>query len=579
MTSTARKSPSDLRSARWFAPDDLRSFGHRSRLMQMGYAPEDWAGRPVVAIINTWSDINPCHAHFKDRVQDIKHGILQAGGFPLELPALSLSEPFVKPSTMLYRNMLAMEVEELLRCHPVDGAVLMGGCDKTTPGLLMGATSAGLPAIYVPAGPMLRGNWQGRVLGSGSDAWKFWDERRAGNISAAEWTAIEGGIARSHGHCMTMGTASTMTAIAEAIGMTLPGASSIPAADANHVRMCAAAGRRVVEMIWEDLVPAKIQTRAAFENAIRVAVAMGCSTNAIIHVIAQGRRAGHAIGLADFEAASQVPVIANVRPSGEQYLMEDFFYAGGLPGLMSRMKQHLQLDALTVTGRTLGENIAGAAVHNADVIRDLDNPLYASGALAVLTGNLAPDGCVIKPSACAQHLLKHAGPALVFDDYPTMKATLDRDDLDVTPDHVIVLRNAGPQGGPGMPEWGMLPIPKKLVKQGVRDMLRISDARMSGTSYGACILHVAPESYIGGPLALARTGDVIAVDVAARSINLQVPEAELAARRAAWSPPPPRFERGYGWMFARHIRQANEGCDFDFLETGFGGPIAEPAIY
>jgi dihydroxy-acid dehydratase len=577
--SDRRKSPADLRSARWFAPDDLRSFGHRSRLMQMGYAPEDWAGRPVVAILNTWSDINPCHAHFKDRVQDIRHGILQAGGFPLELPALSLSEPFVKPSTMLYRNMLAMEVEELLRCHPVDGAVLMGGCDKTTPGLLMGATSAGLPAIYVPAGPMLRGNWQGKVLGSGSDAWKFWDERRAGNISDADWTAIEGGIARSHGHCMTMGTASTMTAIAEAIGMTLPGASSIPAADANHLRMCAASGRRIVEMIWEDLTPAKIQTRAAFENAIRIAMAMGCSTNAIIHVIAQARRAGHDIGLADFEAASQVPVIANVRPSGETYLMEDFYYAGGLPGLMSRMRQHLRLDALTVTGKALGENIAGAAVHNDDVIRSLDNPIYAEGALAVLTGNLAPDGCVIKPCACDARLLKHAGPALVFDDYPTMKATLDREDLEVTPDHVIVLRNAGPQGGPGMPEWGMLPIPKKLVKQGVRDMVRISDARMSGTSYGACILHVAPESYVGGPLALVRTGDAIAIDVAKRSIDLQVSAEDLAARRAAWSPPPPRFERGYGWMFARHIRQAHEGCDFDFLQSDFGKAAGEPAIY
>ena len=579
MTTTTRKSPADLRSARWFAPDDLRAFGHRSRIMQMGYAPSDWAGRPVIAIVNTWSDINPCHAHFKHRVEDVKRGILQAGGFPLELPALSLAEIFVKPTTMLYRNMLAMDVEELLRSHPVDGAVLMGGCDKTTPALLMGATSAGLPSIFVPAGPMLRGNWQGRVLGSGSDVWKYWDERRAGNISGEDWVNIEAGIARSDGHCMTMGTASTMTAIAEAIGMTLTGASSIPAPDANHIRMCAEAGRRIVGMVWEDLTPARIQTRAAFGNAIRVAMAMGCSTNAIIHVIAQGRRAGHDIGLADFEAASRVPVIANVRPSGDKYLMEDFFYAGGLPALMSQMQGHLDLSALTVTGKTLGENIAGAAVFNPDVIRSLDNPVYASGALAVLKGNLAPDGCVIKPSACAQHLLKHSGPALVFDDYPTMKATLDRDDLDVTPDHIIVLRNAGPQGGPGMPEWGMLPIPKKLVKQGVRDMLRISDARMSGTSYGACILHVAPEAYIGGPLALARTGDVIAVDVAKRSIDLRVSAAELAARRAAWTPPPPRFERGYGWMFARHIRQAHEGCDFDFLQSDFGKAVGEPVIY
>jgi dihydroxy-acid dehydratase len=546
----------------------------------MGYAPEDWRGRPVVAIINTWSDINPCHAHFKRRVEDIKRGVLQAGGLPIELPALSLAETYVKPTTMLYRNMLAMEVEELLRCHPVDGAVLMGGCDKTTPALLMGATSAGLPAIYVPAGPMLRGNWNGQVLGSGSDVWKYWDERRAGTITAEDWVGVEAGVARSEGHCMTMGTASTMTAIAEAIGMTLPGASSIPAADANHMRMCAAAGRRIVDMIWEDLAPSRILTRASFENGINVAMAMGCSTNAIIHLIAQARRAGCGIGLDDFESASRsVPVIANIRPSGERYLMEDFFYAGGLPGLMSRMREHLDLTALTVTGRQLGENIAGAAVHNDDVIRPLDNPVYFEGALAVLKGNLAPDGCVMKPSACDPRLRQHAGPAIVFDDYPAMKAAVDRDDLDVTPDHVMVLRNAGPQGGPGMPEWGMLPIPKKLLKQGVRDMLRISDARMSGTSYGACILHVAPEAYVGGPLSLVRTGDVISVDVSARRIELQVAPDELARRKGAWVPPSPRFERGYGWMFAQHIQQANEGCDFDFLRAGFGRPAPEPAIF
>ncbi|WP_342235974.1 L-arabinonate dehydratase [Inquilinus sp. OTU3971] len=580
MTDTPRKTPDTLRSARWFAPDDLRAFGHRSRAMQMGYGPDDWVGRPVIALINTWSDANPCHAHFKHRVEDVKRGVLQAGGFPIELPALSLSESYVKPTTMLYRNLLAMEVEELLRSHPVDGAVLLGGCDKTTPGLLMGATSAGLPTIYLPAGPMLRGNWKGKVLGSGSDAWKFWDERRAGNISDQDWLDIEGGIARSYGHCMTMGTASTMTAIAEAIGMTLPGASSIPAADAGHIRMSSACGRRIVEMVWEDLVPARIQTRAAFENAIVVAMAMGCSTNAIIHVVAMARRAGHDIGLDDFDAASrEVPVIGNVRPSGDQYLMEDFFYAGGLPALMTRLRDHLKLDALTVSGRTLGDNIAGAEIYNEDVIRPIDNPVYAEGALAVLRGNLAPDGCVIKPSACEPRFLKHSGPALVFDDYPAMKAAIDSDDLDVTPDHVLVLRNVGPQGGPGMPEWGMLPIPKKLVKQGIRDMVRISDARMSGTSYGACILHVSPESYIGGPLALLRTGDIVTLDVAARRIGMEVSDEELARRRAELQPPQPRYERGYGWMFNRHIRQAHEGCDFDFLETGFGAPVGEPDIF
>src|SRR3954465_2396968 len=575
-----RVKPEDLRSARWFGPADLRSFGHRSRAMQMGYAPEEWTGKPVIAIINTWSDLQPCHLHFKHRVDDVKRGILMAGGFPVELPALSVSESYVKPTTMLYRNMLAMEAEELLRSHPVDGAVLMGGCDKTTPGLLMGATSAGLPMIFMPAGPMLRGNWKGKVLGSGSDAWKFWDERRAGNISDADWVNVQAGIARSHGTCMTMGTASTMTAIAEAIGMCLPGASSIPAADANHLRMCSDPGRGTGDMGGEDLTPRRIQTRQAFENGIAVAMAMGCSTNAIIHLIAQARRAGCDIGLDDFESASRkVPVIANVRPSGDRYLMEDFFYAGGLPALMSRIKQHLHLDALTVTGKTLGENIAHAEVYNDDVIRTVNNPIYAEGALAVLKGNLAPDGCVIKPSACEPRFLKHTGPALVFDDYPAMKKAIDDPDLDVTADHVLILRNAGPQGGPGMPEWGMLPIPTRLVKQGVRDMVRLSDARMSGTSYGACILHVAPESYVGGPLALVQNGDRITLDVAARSINLDVPEAELAKRRAEWKAPERRFERGYGWMFTKHIRQANEGCDFDFLETSFGAPVGEPSIY
>jgi dihydroxy-acid dehydratase len=575
-----RKTPAELRSARWFGPADLRSFGHRSRAMQMGYAPEEWQGRPVIAIVNTWSDLQPCHLHFKTRVEDVKRGILMAGGFPVELPALSLSESFVKPTTMLYRNMLAMEVEELLRSHPVDGAVLMGGCDKTTPGLLLGATSMGIPAIFVPAGPMLRGNWQGKVLGSGSDSWKYWDELRAGKITDQDWLGVEQGIARSHGTCMTMGTASTMTAIAEAAGMVLPGGSSIPAADAGHVRLCSESGRRIVDMVWEDLTPARIQTRPAFENAIVVAMAMGCSTNAIIHLIAMARRAGHDIGLDDFERASRkVPVIGNVRPSGSTYLMEDFFYAGGICGLMARVAGHLHLDCLTVTGRTLGENIAGARVFNDDVIRPLDNPIYGEGSLAVLKGNLAPDGCVIKPAAMEQRFLRHAGPAVVFDDYPSMKKAVEDESYPFTPDSVMVLRNAGPQGGPGMPEWGMLPMPRRLLKEGHRDMLRLSDARMSGTSYGACVLHVAPESFIGGPLALLRTGDVVEVDVPARRIDMRVPEEELARRRAAWTPPPPRFERGYGFAFTKHIQQADQGCDFDFLRSDFGAPVAEPAIY
>jgi dihydroxy-acid dehydratase len=579
MTS-AKKTPASLRSARWFAPDDLRSFGHRSRMMQMGYAPEDYLDRPIIAIINTWSDLQPCHTHFRQRAEDVKRGVLQAGGFPVEMPAISLAEMYVKPTTMMYRNMLAMETEELLRSHPVDGAVLMGGCDKTGPALLMGATSAGFPAIFVPAGPMLRGNYKGTILGSGSDSWKYWDERRAGRISKADWLGVEGGIARSHGTCMTMGTASTMTAIIESIGMSLPGSSSIPADDSNHIRMAAESGRRIVDMVWDDLTPPKIQTRAAYENAIKVAMAMGCSTNAIIHLIAMARRAGCDIGLDDFEKASrEVPVIANIRPSGDKYLMEDFFYAGGLPGLMTRLRDKLDLGAMTVTGRTLGENIATAEVHNDDVIRTLDNALYDEGALAVLKGNLAPDGCVIKPSACEPRFFRHTGPALVFDDYPSMKAAVDDETLDVTADHVLILRNAGPQGGPGMPEWGMLPIPKKLVKQGIRDMLRLSDARMSGTSYGACILHVAPESYIGGPLALVKNGDMISVDIDARAIRLEISDAEMARRKSQWKPPAKHYERGYGYAFSKHIQQANEGCDFDFLQTDFGAPVGEPHIY
>lgn len=577
---TRRKGSGELRSARWFGPADLRSFGHRSRAMQMGYAPEEWTGKPVIAIVNTWSDLNPCHVHFKQRVDDVRRGILMAGGFPVELPALSVSESYVKPTTMMYRNMLAMETEELLRSHPIDGAVLMGGCDKTTPGLLLGATSMNIPAIYLPAGPMLRGNWQGRVLGSGSDSWKYWDELRAGKITDQDWLGVEGGIARSYGTCMTMGTASTMTAIAEAVGMVLPGGSSIPAADAGHIRLASESGRRIVDMVWEDLTPSRIQTRQAFENAIAVAMAMGCSTNAIIHLIAMARRAGQEIGLEDFERYSRrVPVIGNVRPSGDTYLMEDFFYAGGLRALMGQIRPHLHLDCLTVTGRTLGENIDGARVYNSDVIRTTENPIYGQGSLAVLRGNLAPDGCVIKPAAMDQRFLKHAGPALVFDDYPSLKRAVDDESLDVTPDHVLVLRNAGPQGGPGMPEWGMLPMPKRLLREGHRDMLRLSDARMSGTSYGACVLHVAPESYVGGPLALLRTGDVVSVDVEARSIRMEVPDEELARRRAAWTAPERRFERGYGWMFSQHIQQANEGCDFDFLRTEFGAPVPEPVIY
>jgi len=577
MASERKKSSQDLRSCRWLGRDDLRAFGHRSRLQQFGYDRADWAGKPVIGILNTWSDINPCHGHLRARAEDVKRGVWQAGGFPIELPAMSLAEPFVKPSTMLYRNFLAMECEELLRSHPIDGAVLMGGCDKTTPGLLMGAISMGLPAIYVPAGPMLRGNWRGRTLGSGSDVWKYWDEKRAGRIGEAEWREIEGGISRSFGTCMVMGTAATMMAITEALGFSLPGASSIPAPDANHPRMCAAAGRRIVDMVWEDLTPDKILTPAAFDNAIRVHMALGGSTNAIIHVIAMARRAGIALDMQRFDEISRhVPVIANITPSGK-YLMEDFFYAGGLRALMAAMSDLLDISAVTVTGRPLGDNIAGAETYLPDVIHPLSAPLYPEGATAVLTGNLAPRGCVMKPAAADKRLLQHRGRALAFENYEHMAREVERDDLDVTPDDVMVLKNCGPKGGPGMPEWGQLPIPKKLLKAGVRDMVRISDARMSGTSYGACILHVAPESFVGGPLAFVKTGDEIEIDVAARKIHLHVADDEISRRRAAWTPPPPRYARGYGAMYSAHIGQADEGCDFDFLQGG--APTPEPEIH
>jgi dihydroxy-acid dehydratase len=568
--------PDQLRSHRWFGVNDLRSFGHRSRLLQMGYERSDFMGKPVIGIFNTWSDINPCHAHFKTRVEEVKRGIWQAGGFPLELPAMTLSEPFQKPTTMLYRNFLAMEVEEGVRSYPIDGAVLMGGCDKTGPALLMGAISSGVPAIFVPAGPMLRGNWRGGILGSGSDTWKYWDEKRAGNITEADWREIEGGIARSYGTCMTMGTAATMMSVIEALGFALPGSSSIPAPDSNHPRMASESGRRIVEMVWEDLVPSRIISPAAVDNAIAVHQAMGGSTNGIIHIIALARRGGLELTLERFDDISQrVPVLANIRPSGK-FLMEDFYYAGGLRALMNELGALIDRSCLTVTGKSVGEGLEGAQTWNTDVIRPLGNPVYPRGGTAVLRGNLAPDGAVIKPSAAEPRFLKHTGPALVFDSYKEMKAVIDSDELDVTVDHVLILRNAGPQGGPGMPEWGMLPIPGKLVRQGVRDMLRMSDARMSGTSYGACVLHIAPEAHVGGPLALVRNDDMIEIDVEARRLELLVPEAELAARRAAWIPPAPRYGRGYGVMFTRHVSQASDGCDFDFLAPGETTP--EPEI-
>jgi len=574
---TARKKPEELRSHRWYGPNDTRAFGHRSRTAQMGYSRADYQGKPVIAIINTWSDINPCHSHFRQRAEEVKRGIWQAGGFPVEMPAITLSEPFQKPTTMLYRNLLAMETEELLRSYPADGCVLMGGCDKTTPALLMGAISMNLPAIFMPAGPMLRGDWRGGFLGSGSDVWKYYAELRAGTITQETWSAIEGGIARSAGHCMTMGTASTMTSATEALGFTLPGAASIPAADSRHARMASETGRRIVDMVWEDLKPSDIVTAASVDNAIVAVLALGGSTNAVVHLVAIARRAGVALDLDRFDALSrETPLIANVRPAG-QYLMEDFYYAGGLRAALVSIGDLLSLDEKTVNGRTLGDNIGGAEVFNSDVIRPRDKALVANGSLAVLRGNLAPDGAVIKPAAAESRLLRHTGPAITFADYNDMAARIDDPTLSVTADSVLVLKHAGPLGAPGMPEWGQLPIPKKMLATGVRDMLRISDARMSGTSYGACVLHVAPESYVGGPLQFVEDGDLIELDVPARKLELKVSPDELARRRAAWKRPQPKFERGFGALYQQHITQANEGCDFDFLEGT--APTPDPEIH
>ena len=573
-----KKKPEELRSYRWYGAHDLRAFGHRSRTAQMGYDRSDYAGKPVIAIINTWSDINSCHTHFKQRVEEVKRGVWQAGGFPVEMPAMSLAEVMQKPTTMMYRNFLAMETEELLRSYPADGAVLMGGCDKTTPAIVMGAISMNLPAIYMPAGPMLTGHWRDQTLGSGSDTWKYWAELRAGNITERDWNEIEDGIARSPGTCMTMGTAATMMSITEALGLALPGASSIPAPDSNHAKMATLCGKRAVEMVWEDLKPRDILSAESFDNAIVTLMAMGGSTNALIHLVAMAGRAGIKLPLERYnEFSANTPLLANVRPSGDKYLMEDFYYAGGLRALLAELKDLLHLDCRTVNGKTLGENLAGARIYNEEVIRPRSRPLKASGGLVVLKGNLAPSGAVIKAAAATPHLLKHTGRAVVFEDYNDMAARIDRDDLDVTADSVLVLRNAGPLGGPGMPEWGMLPVPKKLLKQGVRDMVRLSDARMSGTSYGTCVLHVAPESFVGGPLALVTNGDLIELDVDRRELNLKVDAAELARRKAAWRAPERKFARGYGAIFSRHIKQADEGCDFDFLEGT--APIAEPEIH
>ena len=572
-----RRALESLRSQRWLAPDDMRSFAHRQRLQQRGLRREEFLGRPVIAIVNTWSDLSPCHTHLRERAESVRRGILLAGGFPVELPAMSLGEVMVKPTTMMYRNMLAMETEELLRSHPVDGAVLLGGCDKTTPGLLMGAISMDIPAIFCPAGPMLNDRYQGQSVGAGTHTKKFWDEYVAGNIKQPEWIKLEAKMTRSPGTCNTMGTASTMTSIVEAMGFTLPGAASIPAMDANHVRMVSASGARIVEMVWEDLKPSRFLTEDSLVNGVAAYVALGGSTNAAIHLIAMAGRAGLRLTLDEMDkAARRIPVIANLFPSGDK-LMEDFFYAGGMPALLQQIRTHLKLGALTVTGKSLGDNIAGAECLDRDVIRSVDRPVAPGAALAVLRGNICPEGAVIKPSAASPKFFKHLGRALVFESNAQMMAEIHRPDLDVDENTVLVLKHGGPVGAPGMPEWGNLPIPKKLLQQGVRDMVRISDARMSGTHYGSCVVHASPEAAIGGPLALLKTGDMIALDIDARTLTANVSDEEFARRRAAWKAPARIYERGFTRLYIDHATQAHLGCDFDFLMGNAATP--EPPIY
>lgn len=575
-----RRDITELRSQRWFASDDMRGFAHRQRTQQMGMRRDEFMSRPVIAIVNTWSEMSPCHAHLRDRAEAVKRGIWQAGGYPVELPALSVGEVMVKPSTMLYRNFLAMECEELLRSHPVDGAVLLGGCDKSTPGLLMGAISMDLPVIFCPAGPMANGQWRGQKTGAGTHTKKYWDELRAGHITQDEWVDLESRMTRSIGTCNTMGTASTMTSIVDAMGLTLPGASSIPAVDSGHTRMASSCGVRIVEMVWEDLKPSDLLDKASFNNGLVAYMALGGSTNAAVHLVAMARRAGVELTLDDMaDMAGRVPVCANLFPSGE-YLMEDFYFAGGILAQLNKLSRHLDLSRQTVNGKTLGENLAGVECWNDDIIRGEDSPivpLSQGKTLTVLRGNLSPNGAVMKSSAANPKFLKHVGPAIVFDNPGVMNKTLDDPDLDITEDTVIVLRNAGPVGAPGMPEWGNLPIPKKLLKQGVRDMVRICDGRMSGTHYGTCILHVAPEAAVGGPLALLQTGDLIELDVMAGTLNMLVDDAEIARRRAAWIPTARKYERSFAALYQQHVSQADEGCDFDFLARG--EPVPDPVIY
>ncbi len=558
--------PQALRSRNWFGRRDLDGFIHRSWLKTEGFSDLVFDGRPVVGIANSWSELTTCNAHLRQVAEAVKRGVWSAGGFPLEFPTISLGEVLMKPTTMLFRNLMAMDVEECIRAYPLDAVVLLSGCDKTTPAMLMGAASADVPAVMLTGGPMLRGRWRAEDLGSGTDAWRLWAERRAGRLTDEELCEAESCMSRSPGHCMVMGTASTMACVAEALGMTLPGNAAIPAPDSRRLALAELTGRRAVEMaLAGGPRPSEVLTARAFDNAIRADMAIGGSTNAIIHLVAIAGRVGVPLPLARFDQLSRTtPLLANLRPSGK-YLMEDFFYAGGLPAVLRELLPLLHGDALTVNGRTMADNVRDAPCHDRDVIRPLGMPLAPEGGTVVLTGNLCPNGAVLKQSAASPHLLRHRGRAVVFEDHEDLHRRIDDPALPVDETSVLVLKHVGPRGAPGMPEWGAAPIPARLLRQGVKDMVRISDARMSGTSYGTVVLHVAPESAVGGPLALVRDGDEVELDVPARTLTLRVDDAELARRRAAWTPRPPRFDRGYGRLFLDHVLQADEGCDFDFL--------------
>ncbi|MBN8734081.1 MAG: dihydroxy-acid dehydratase [Acidobacteria bacterium] len=565
--SSSDKPRRTLRSETWYEGPEYYNFARRAYMRSEGLTRGAFHGKPLIGICNSWSELNHCNIHLRELAEAVKRGVWAAGGVPLEFPTISLGEVFIRPTAMLLRNLMAMDVEESIRCNPIDGVVLLCGCDKTTPAQLMGAASADIPSIFVTGGPMLSGNYRGEWKGSGTDGRKMFDLYRSGSLSEEELNEFEGCMARSHGHCMVMGTASTMTSIAEALGMTLPGCAAIPAPDSRRKAIAEESGRRIVEMVWEDLKPSKIMTHAAMENAITVDMAIGGSTNAVVHLLAIARRLGLPLTLDDFHRISaRTPYLVNVKPSG-QYLMEEFFYAGGLPAVMREILPLLHGEAITVSGKSIAENVAGAPCHNRDVIRTREAPLHAEGGTLILYGNLAPNGAVIKHTAASPQLLEHRGPALVFDDHHAMILELERDDLPVDENTVIVLKNGGPLGGPGFPEWGHIPMPKRLLQRGVMDMVRISDARMSGTSFGTVVLHISPESAVGGPLAAVQTGDEIVLSASQRRIDVNLPQEEIDRRLAAFVPPKPHYDRGYGKMFLEHVTQAHEGCDFDFLHA------------